>query len=67
MLGIYHWAANKEERKFIKFKVYLPLLWEVMKGSLLAAIPMLTIGGLISIIMGGHLFNIDLNHFGSMK
>ena len=36
-----------------------------MKGCVLAALPMLILGGLISIIMAGHLFRLDLNHFGS--
>lgn len=65
ILGMYHWVANKESRRFIKFKVYLPLLYEVLKGSFLAAVPMMVMGGLISIIMGGHLFNLDMNHFRS--
>ena len=30
----------------------------------MAAVPMLIMGGLICMTMGGYLFNIQLNHFG---
>lgn len=65
ILGVYHFVANKLVRKCIKVKVYLPLLWEVLKGSLIAIIPMLGMGCLITLIMGGHFFGFEFNHFGN--
>ena len=36
-----------------------------MKGCVIAALPMLAMGALICIIMGGYIFNLNLNHFGT--
>ena len=62
-LSVYHWWANRLVRKGFKVKVYIPMLYEIIKGCLTAVSPMLIMGCLISIIMGGHLYNFDISHF----
>lgn len=55
-LALYHYVANKHERKPLKVKIYFQVMKGMFHGALSAVIPLLALIALINVIMSGNIF-----------